>query len=373
MKLVVPLKLLPSGGQVLALRQTLEVANAAANVVSDVAWREQTFGQFKLHKLVYADTRLRSGLSAQVVVRVIAKVADAYKLDHTHRRRFAPLGSVAYDDRILRYRAAEVSIWTVAGRQTICFVCAERQRALLAQRQGESELLYRDGKWFLYATINVIEAPVAEVTDMLGVDLGIVNIATDSDGRVYSGAHLIGLRHRHRRLRQRLQRKGTRSARRLLKRRRQKERRLATAVNHTISKRIVADAQGTARGIALEDLAGIRQRVSARRPQRATLHSWAFDQLRRFVAYKAQLAGVPVVYVEPRNTSRTCPKCGLVDKRNRISQAVFRCVGCGLAGHAETFAATNIRERGRGVCSASIRSGSGVVRVEASSSKSCLL
>jgi len=371
-KLTVSLKLLPSSAQVVALRQTLEAANAAANAVSAVAWREQTFSQFKLHKLTYAATRATTHLSAQVVVRVIAKAADAYKADHTRQRRFASLGSLAYDDRILRYRTDEVSIWTVAGRQSIPFVCGQRQHALLAQRQGESDLVYRDGTWFLYATVNVIEEPPAEVSDVVGIDLGIVNIATDSDGRVYSGAHLTGLRHRHRRLRQRLQRKGTRSARQLLRRRRRKERRFGTWVNHTLSARIVAEAQGTARGIALEDLGHIRERVSARKSQRATLHSWAFDQLRRFIAYKAQRVGVPVVYVDPRNTSRTCPACGLVDKRNRLSQARFVCVGCGLAGHADTIAALNIRARGRGVCNASVRRGVGS-RVEASSGKSCLL
>jgi len=372
MKLTAPLKLLPCGDQASALRATLVRANAAADAVSATAWREQSFGQFKLHKLVYAETRAASGLSAQVVVRVIAKVADAYKLNRSCQRRFAPLGSLAYDDRILRYYSNEVSIWTVAGRQTIPFACDPRQQALLIHRQGESDLVLRGGQWFLYATVNVVEEPEADISDVLGVDLGIVNIATDSDGRVYSGSQVTGLRHRHRRLRARLQQKGTRSARRLLKQRRRKERRFATHVNHTLSKRLVAEAQGTARGIALEALGGIRERVSVSRSQRATLHSWAFDQLRQFVAYKARLAGVPVLYVDPRNTSRTCPACGLVDKRSRPSQAVFQCVGCGHAGHADTIAALNIRARGRGVCNASIRRGVGP-RIEAPSGKSRLL
>ena len=154
----------------------------------------------------------------------------------------------------------------------------------------------------MYATVNVVEAPEAEVTDVLGIDLGIVNIATDSDGRVYSGAQVTGLRHRHRRLRARLQQKRTRSARRLLRRRRRHEHRFATHVNHTLSKRIVAEAQGTGRGIALEALGGIRERVSVSRSQRATLHSWAFNQLRQFVAYKAKLAGVPAEPVNPGET-----------------------------------------------------------------------
>jgi putative transposase len=204
MKLTVALKLLPSFEQAMALRETLERANCAANTISATAWRARTFGQFKLHRLVYAETRATSGLTAQVVVRVIAKVADAYKLDHSRRRTFARLGSLAYDDCILRYGIEYVSIWTTDGRQSIAFVCNDHQRRLLSHRQGESDLVYRDGKWFLYATVNVVEAAQFEPADVLGIDLGITNIAVDSDGTVYAGGHINGLRHRQRRLRKRL-------------------------------------------------------------------------------------------------------------------------------------------------------------------------
>jgi IS605 OrfB family transposase len=116
-------------------------------------------------------------------------------------------------------------------------------------------------------------------------------------------------------------------------------------VNHRISKHLVAKAQDTRRGIALEDLKGIRGRVTVRRRQRATLHSWSFYQLAAFVAYKAAIAGVMILQVDPRNTSRTCPACGFVDKRNRVSQSAFSCVSCGFAGVADHIAAVNIGRR----------------------------
>src|SRR5690606_19926855 len=183
----------------------------------------------------------------------------------------------------------------------------------------------------------------ADVSEFLGVDLGVTNIAVDSDGETHSASHVKNVRHRHRRLRKKLQKKGTKSARRRLKRLSGKERRFAKDVNHTISKRIVAKAKGTGRGIALEELTGIRERVTVRRRQRATLHSWSFSQLRQYIEYKARLAGVPVVLVDPRNTSRTCPVCGCVDKRNRPSQSKFSCTSCGYAGFADYIAAENIR------------------------------
>ncbi len=347
--LVTQLQLRPDPGQAGALEATLRQANAAANLLGDVAWKHRVFGRYGLHRLAYHQVRESCGLSAQVVVRLIAKVADAYKLDRKAKRTFKPLGAITYDARILRYFPDDgaVSIWTVAGRQTIPFSCGSHQRKLLEGRRGESDLVCRDGEWYLYASCVVEEPSPAAVADVIGVDLGIVNIASDSDGSVHAGARLNGLRHRHRRLRGRLQAKGTKSAKRLLKKRRRKESRFARDVNHCISKSIVAEAERTGRGIALEDLKGIRERVRARRPQRATLHSWAFVQLGGFIAYKGALTGVRVVFVDPRNTSTECPGCGHIEKANRPTQAKFRCTVCGLAGPADTIAAMNIRVRGR--------------------------
>ena len=186
-----------------------------------------------------------------------------------------------------------------------------------------------------------------DVDGVLGIDLGVTNIASDSDGTHHSSRTLNHVRYRHRRLRTKLQKLGTKAARRRLQQLAGQERRFARDVNHTISKRIVATAKRTKRANALEDLKGIRTRVRARRPQRAQLHRWSFFQLRAFLAYKAQRDGIPVVLVHPRNTSRRCPACGHTATANRPNQATFRCVSCGGAGHADTIAAENIRVLGR--------------------------
>jgi len=216
---------------------------------------------------------------------------------------------------------------------------------MLQTRQGESDLALSHGSFFLLVTIEVEEAQPIEVEETLGVDLGVKNIAVDSDGDIHSASHINNVRYRHRRLRTKLQAKGTRSAKRKLKRLSGKERRFARDINHCISKQIVAKAKGTKQAIALEDLSGIRQRVTVRRHQRATLHSWSFFQLRSFVEYKAQREGVPVILVDPKNTSRTCPRCGRVDKRNRPNQSTFSCVICNFSGLADHIAAVNISRR----------------------------
>lgn len=349
MKLIAQLKLQPTPEQADALRRTLEAANAACNTISDLAWETRTFGKFALQKRCYQQVRECFGLSAQMTVRALAKVADAYTLDKKVRRSFRPLSSIAYDDRILSFAlpASMVSIWTLSGRQAIPFVCGERQRGMLNMRKGESDLLFRRGEWYLLVTCEVEEAETIAVEGVLGVDLGVTNIATDSDGTIHSGSTIKSVRYRHRRLRNKLQKKGTLSAKRRLRKLAGKEARFAKDTNHTISKRLVREAQRTKRAIALEQLKHIRSRVRARKSQRTVLHSWSFFQLLAFVSYKARLAGVPVVLVDPRNTSRTCPACGHIDKANRPSQAIFRCASCGCAGHADVIAAENIRVLGR--------------------------
>jgi putative transposase len=331
MQLTAKIKLQPTSAQHALLLATLEAANATCNGISGAAWEHRTFRQFKLHKLVYDDIRAASPLGSQMVVRAIAKVTDSYKKDRKKVHTFRPRGSFAYDDRLLTFdpKDQRVSIWTLAGRQHMSYVCGKHQQALLQGKRGEAKLCYSRGDFYLLVACEVEPPQEKEASDFLGVDLGIANIAADSDGLIYSGKTLQGVRHRYQRLRSKLQRKGTRSAKRLLRKRRQRERRFNQDVNHCISKHLAHKAQGTGRGIALENLKGIRDRVTVRKSQRRQLHGWAFSDLRLKIVYKAKLRGVPIVLVDPRNTSRTCIRCSHIDPASRKSQSVFLCTSCG--------------------------------------------
>jgi putative transposase len=303
------------------------------------------FGQYSLHKLLYRTARERFSLSSQVVVRVFAKVADAYKLDKKTLRRFSKHGAIGYDLRILTFKPDVVSIWTTDGRLKIEYSAGEGQKEFLQSQRGESDLIYHCGKFYLAATCEVPDQAPESVNDFLGVDFGIKTIAATSDQVTFSGSQVSNVRHRHRRLRSKLQARCSRSAKRKLKGLSGREFRFATDVNHCISKQIVAEAKGTQRGIAVEELTGIHERVTVRKKQRAVLRSWAFHQLRSFLTYKAARAGVPLLAIDPRNTSRECSACGFTAKENRKTQDKFVCVECGFALHADINAALNIRSR----------------------------
>jgi len=349
MKLTAKVKLLPTAEQRGYLLDTMRHFNAACDYISELGWEAKKFRQFDLHKLSYYAVKDRFDLSAQMTVRAVAKVADAYKLDKKTQRTFRELGAITYDDRVLSWKmtAQTVSIWTLEGRQTIPFVCGEYQKNLLAGQQGETDLAYVRGEFYLLTTVNVEQPDPVEVEGVLGVDLGIVNIATDSDGVVYSGKHLNSVRHRHKRLRKKLQKKQTKGAKRRLKRLGRKEQRFANHTNHVLAKRLVEKAKCTKRAIALEELKGIRSRVKARKSQRSTLHSWSFADFGSKLVYKAQKAGVRVVFVDPRYTSQQCSCCGHTEKANRPNQSTFCCKQCGHSANADKNAALNIAVRGR--------------------------
>jgi IS605 OrfB family transposase len=136
--------------------------------------------------------------------------------------------------------------------------------------------------------------------------------------------------------------KRPKNARRKLKDLSGRERRFKADTNHTISKRIVERATDTGRGIGLENLTGIRDRTRFRHEQRDKMSKWSFGELRGFIEYKAKLVGVPVIPVDPRNTSRTCPERGHIDKGNRLVRGIFLCRECGHFDHADVVGAINI-------------------------------
>lgn len=172
-----------------------------------------------------------------------------------------------------------------------------------------------------------------------------MNIATDSDGELYSGSKVKEVRSKNLRLRRKLQTAGTKSAKRHLRKVSGKESRFMRNINHIVSKRLVEKAADTRKAIALENLKGIRNETTVRKPQRYYHSSWTFQQLRGFIEYKATLMGVPVIPVYPRGTSHICPECGHNKRANRPNRDTFKCVRCGFAGQADHIAAINIAAR----------------------------
>jgi len=346
MKLTLPVKLAPTPEQHQALLETMERFNEACNDIAEVAYQNRTANKIRLQKILYYRIREQYGLSAQMTVRAVGKVVEAYKRDKNIKPTFKPHGAMVYDERILSWKGLEhASILTLKGRETVPIRIGEYQKARMDRIKGQADLVLRDGVFYLAATIDAPEETPYDPVGTLGIDLGLNYLSYDSDGEHYSGKQVDEVRERNTKLKADLQSCGTKSAKRHLRNLSGKESRFKRDVNHVISKKIVAKAKGTQRRIALEDLKGIRKGVSARRSQRSRLHSWGFYQIRQFIEYKAKLEGVQVIPIYPRGTSHICPVCGVEDRKNRPERDLFRCIGCGYAGHADHVAAINIAAR----------------------------
>jgi len=335
------------------LRTTQAAFNAAATYCATVAWDQNITNKNTLHHVVYGATRAQFGLGAQLACCARDKAAEAVRAARSNHRASCPSfrddGSIRYDARTYRLMPLDrVSLNTLTGRVVCQLDLGDFQRQYLYDltwKIGGAELIRRANVWYLCLTQSKQVPGPDEPMGVLGVDLGIVNLATDSDGETFSGAQVEKVRERYHVRRQRLQAVGTRNSKRRLRKLSGRERRFQKHVNHVISKRLVAKAAKGCKALSLEELTHIRENVTVRHTQRRRHSSWAFAQLRSHISYKAVLAGVRVVFVDPCNTSRTCSACGFCDKRNRKTQSHFQCLSCGFVAVADVNAACNIADR----------------------------
>jgi len=322
----------------------------------------------KLQSLCYHEVRARFGLSSNLTCQVFRRVSAARKTAAKKNRPVESFrgGFATYDARIFSFRERDwtASLTLVGGRERFELALGNYQRGRLKGTKPKAATLVKrnDGSYYLQICVESEPPEPDAPRDTLGVDLGRTDIAHTSEGDIYCGRQTQQVRDHFAKLRATLQRKaskGTRSTRRrcrqLLKRLSGRERRFQTWVNHTVSKRIVADARRSQSRIALEDLTGIRQRTNKQRrkkTERRRSNSWAFYQLRQFIAYKALAAGVEIVLVNPRYTSQTCHKCLHVHPNPTESYRrgkVYECGNCGWRGDADYNGARNIRAIGGAV------------------------
>jgi putative transposase len=332
-----------------ALLETMRACNAACDTISRVAFENQEYRKFDLQKLVYHALKADTGLNANHIIRAISKVAQSYKLDKKTLHTFQPTGAIELDKDLLYWKVEDqvVSINTLHARLKIPFLCSAAHKQLLLGKKCQSDLIFREGEFYFYTTVQVEELPLFDPQGVIGIDLGIVQIATDSEGNQYSGEPVKKVRKKCRRLRKLLQSRKTRSARKHLQKAGKRESRFVKDINHCISKKLVQLAIDRQKALACEDLTGIRGRGNCfNRAMRTELNNWAFHQLKLFLAYKCQRAGVTLIEVDPKYSSQTCSGCGHCEKGNRKSQERFECLKCGLKLNADLNAAYNLKARG---------------------------
>ena len=331
-----------------ALLRTMNTFNDVCNDISRRAFEAKEYQKIQLHHLVYRSQRETFPLcGSQLVIRAISVVSDSYKIKRTRHRQnyFKKTSAVVYDDRIITFKGEDfVNIWTNDGRMVIPIQVHDKEKFKF--RKGQTDLILENGNFYLICNLVVPTEEKYIAKGVMGVDLGVKKISVSSEGDVFSGEHIENKRKQYHSHRQRLQKRGTRSARRRIKTIGQRESRFRKDVNHVISKLLVTKAKALGYSLALEELTGINKQVTVRKASRSERMSWSFAQLRSYITYKAELYGVPLVIVKPAYTSQTCSKCGHYEKKNRKSQELFLCMSCGHTENADFNASKNIANLG---------------------------
>jgi putative transposase len=337
-------KLRTAEGEAEKIRETAKAFRDACNYISEVAFTQKCFNPVALHHITYRTVREEYKLLANLAVRARDRVAKSYKQNKYRQHNFRQL-SMDLDKRLFtlfRNGDCEVSISTLSGRVKPVLDIGEYQRELLNNPVKDAKISFRDGDIYIHIAVSC-EVPKPEGDNPVGVDVGEKKILVASNGFERKGGRIKEKRGRYRNQRQVLQAKGTSSAKRKLKQLSGKEERWANTVLHQVSREFV-DSLEEGDKVVLEDLTMIRNGVKRRKKNRADFHSWAFHKLAMMIGYKCAERCIPVEYVNPAYTSQRCPRCGTIDKRNRKSQALFRCINCGFQDNADHIASVNICE-----------------------------
>ena len=357
----VPVKLAIEAEQAALLHETIEQFRWAANHVVDLARQDDGYvltQSGKLHERTYETVRDNTDLHANHVQAARRRACEALKstIAKWKQRRIASLPTftspfLEYDKRSATFHEEYASLSTVDGRIEAVYILPSKTENTPHEAYLESEeyeitgatLHYREhsDEWYLHlrtrAELDDVEP--RENGTVLGVDLGVENIAVTSTGMFWSGSKLDHWRREYEKRRAALQRCGSRDAHEAMQSIGRTETGRFTILLHEIVNGIVEEA--AARGcshIAFEELTDIRDRMAGAK----RLHSWAFRHLYKFVEYKAVERGVRVEQVDPAKTSQRCLTCGHTDRGNRPTQDRFCCQQCGYENHADYNAAKNI-------------------------------
>ena len=370
---------------------TMEQYRQACNYISEYIFAHGfQLNQLKLQKEIYNDIRVRFGLKSMMAQSAIRSTIARYKTVNTQLKqnpyRFQdvntkkwyhvsrnlewlekPINFARPQADLVRNRDwsklanGKLSINTLDGRIFATPICGDNFEKYFSPnwKLGGAKLIECGGNWYLHisATKSIEDVNTEQIAHIVGIDRGIRfhAVCYDEKGKTvfFSGSKARAKRNKFAKVRAELQSKGTKSAKRVLKRISGRENRWMTDVNHCLSKTLVK-MYGKNTLFVLEDLTGItfdEDNLKGSNESRYEKRSWAFYQLEQFLTYKANLNHSAVLKVPAQYTSQRCPICGYIDKKNRNHKShIFRCK-CGYCSNDDRIGAMNIQQLGmRYVC-----------------------
>lgn len=344
----IKLKLDVSSDSRQSLLQTMSDYTVAFNVCSAWGFDSHSVSKVNCHNATYRNVRQSvPNLPSSLVQGARDCACESLK---AIKCQFKPLrkehSAMRYNSRVIRVcldsRYATLS--TSSGRIRVAFSIPDYYRQYLLWKIKSSTLSLRknDDTFYLHCQLETDTPKIIPEQSVLGIDRGIVNIAVCSDNTFFNSSAVKNTRAQYAYLRAELQSKGTRSARRHLRKLSGRERRFVNDINHCISKHI---AQSPYTVFALENLTKIRVQKRRGTSFNRKLNNWSFYELEQFIRYKAESLGKQVITVDARYTSQKCSACGHVYKGNR-NGSQYLCRNCGFELHADLNASRNIAQDG---------------------------
>jgi putative transposase len=299
MQRTIRVRLEPSLSQAAALAETSHQFTAVFNAVCAHGWREQLSNGVKLHHATYYPLKADfPDLVSDLHVQARVKATEAVKSAMAHKRAGRTVRQPSSDacpprynlhtDR-LDWESRTVRLSLVGGRQTIRFRVPHYAAKYAGNPVDTADLIERDGAWWLHIVVSVPAPDVQPTDQVVGVDLGLSCPAVTSNNRFLAKRAWKAIEGRLFKLKRALQKRGTKSAKRHLKKLRHKQARFRRNADHTLSKQIVRAVEPGAT-LVLENLKDIRKRTRMRRKTetRRRIHSRSYAQLRGFIEYKAE-------------------------------------------------------------------------------------
>ena len=321
--------------------ELLLICNSIFNRYTKWSRRAKTYSKDRAHKELYSFLRGKFPQINSALIQTVRDTAlEAVKATNFKRKIWKKkYSSIRYDRRTLTLRGQQITFTGLHKRHKEILSIPDYYKTIFEVWTCKSGTLsYLNGQFYINLTFET-DSPEEVKGRIVGIDRGLYNLATLSDGTNMSGSTVRSVQRKYLYNRKKLQAKGTPSARRLLKKMSGREKRFNRDVNHVITKKLSHLPYAT---FVLEDLSSIRTQRRGRKMNK-WIASWPFFQFETFLTYKADGLGKKVEYVDAHYTSRKCSRCGNRSRHNRYKSR-FLCSACGYTNHADINAAINIRD-----------------------------
>jgi len=331
---------------------TVQAYTKAYNLICQQGWQDSDYNAISLHHKTYKTVREQFNLPSQLAISARTKATESLKSVRSKiikkKKATQPVSkqcSIRYDKNSITiwFDKEKISLLTIDGRKKYPIQIPDYFKQYITWNKCSTELFIRNHTVFLNIVVSTEKTNIPTNDHYVGIDRGIKKIAVTSEKQFYSGSEIKRITDKYEKLKSKLQSKGTKSAKRHLKKLSKKVNRYRRDVNHCIAKQIV-DSINPGSTVILEELTGIRQNVRLRKKQRTEVHKWNFYQFEQFLKYKAEEKGIQIEYVSARYTSQKCSKCSHISRSNRKNQSQFKCIKCSYQLNADLNAAFNIKQ-----------------------------